>query len=33
MPWGFTLEQIRAATKAQIINWVTTKLNKLSKAQ
>lgn len=31
--FGFTLEQIRAATKAQIINWITDKLNNMTKKQ
>jgi hypothetical protein len=33
MPWGFTLEQIRAATKTQIINWITNKLENMTKRE
>ena len=29
--FGFTLEQIRAATKTQIINWITNKLENMTK--
>lgn len=31
--FGFTLEQMRKATKAQIINWITNKLQNMTKKQ